>query len=406
MSGNMKEINEKIRDVVLRVMKIESPEIIMKNQSERIRTFISHGSYSIFSVGKASIPMVKGLDRSVIKNSNLSICLTPSPENVDGFMVFKGNHPFPENDTFNSSEAIFNLIGKDNSEKLIFLLSGGSSSLFEKVVSWVSIDRYMEIMHILVTGGYPIEQINSIRCMLSDVKCGKMLNHSNYGEVLILAISDVPGDDISVIGSNPFYPGKTFDPDKELMAKLGIEKHNITYRECRIESDIILAGKKYAGDMLNSIELPYEKIFLGNILDGDVKICSDRLLDLLRNQYKKTGKPFVFSAYGETTSRVTGDGKGGRNCYLSSLILKKTEKSEEFSFVSFATDGQDGNSGLAGFLVDSTLKERIDNDEIERYIQNSDTGNLAIKLKRDINTGPSGNNVSDVVIGYYGGKLQ
>jgi glycerate 2-kinase len=405
MSGNMKEINEKIRDVVLRVMKIESPEVIMKNQIERIRIFISNGSYSIFSVGKASIPMVKGLEETVVKNSNLSICLTPSPQNVEGFIVFKGNHPFPGNDTFSSSEAIFNLIEKDKSEKLLFLLSGGSSSLFEKIVQGVSIDRYMEIMHVLVTGGYPIEQINSIRCILSDVKCGKMLNHSNYGEILILAISDVPGDDISVIGSNPFYPGKSLDPDKDLIAKLGIEKQNITYRECRIESDIILAGRKYASDMLDSIDLSYEKIFLGNILEGDVNICSDRLLELLRNQYKTTGKPFVFSAYGETTSRVTGNGKGGRNCYLSALILKKAEKSEEFSFVSFATDGQDGNSGLAGFLVDNTLKEIIDNDEIERYIQNSDTGNLAIKLKRDINTGPSGNNVSDVVIGYYGGKL-
>ena len=59
--------------------------------------------------------------------------------------------------------------------------------------------------------------------MMTLLKEGKMLNHSNYGEVLILAISDVPGDDISVIGSNPFYPGKTFDPDKELMAKLGIK---------------------------------------------------------------------------------------------------------------------------------------------------------------------------------------
>ncbi len=406
MSGNMKEISEKIRDVVLRTMKIESPDIIMGNQAERIRRFISNGSYSIFSVGKASIPMVKGLDPAIIKNSSLSICLTPSPENMEGFRVFRGNHPFPDTDTFRSSEEIFNLIVEDHSDKLIFLLSGGSSSLFEKVSKGVSIDRYMEIMHLLVTGGYPIDQINSIRCILSDVKCGKMLNHSNYNEILILAISDVPGDDISVIGSNPFYPGKRFDPDKELTERLGLEKQKITYRDCHIESDIILAGKKYAGDMLDNIELPYEKVFLENILEGDVNTCSDKILELLRSRYSKTGKPFVFSAYGETTSKVTGNGKGGRNCYLSSLILEKAENSEEFSFISFATDGQDGNSGLAGFLVDNTLKEIISNAEIDRYIENSDTGNLAIRLHRDLNTGPSGNNVSDVVIGYYGGNLQ
>ncbi len=406
MDRSLEEINQKIRDGIFRTKEQESPENIMKKKNNKIQAFISNSEFSIFAVGKASILMVRGLEQETVKKANLKICLAPNPETLGGFTVFKGNHPFPGDDTFNSSEQIFNMIREDRSEKLLFLLSGGSSSLFEKIAPGISRERYEEIMHKLVSGGYPIDQINSVRCMLSDVKCGKMLNHSNYSSLLILAISDVPGDDISVIGSNPFFPKKKIKLDSRLLETFGIEGQKLEYRQCGVDSEIILAGENYSRALLENLDLPFEKISLGNILKEDVNVCSEKIISMLREKYELKKQPFLFSAYGETTSKVIGNGKGGRNCYLSALILEKADESEEFSFISFATDGQDGNSGLAGFLVDTTLKNSISRDELEKYIINSDTGTLAEKTQRNIFTGPTGNNVSDVVIGYYGGTVK
>lgn len=85
-------------------------------------------------------------------------------------------------------------------------------------------------------------------------------------------------------------------------------------------------------------------------------------------------------------------------------MLQKMGIEENWSFLSLATDGADGNSGLAGFRVDSSLKSQVSDSTIKEYIDRSDAGTLAIKLGRAVNTGPTGNNVSDVVLGYYGGK--
>ncbi|MHB1439195.1 MAG: DUF4147 domain-containing protein [Cuniculiplasma sp.] len=406
MTDALKNVDIAIREAVRNNILKESPSNIVSKYNREMIDFVSGNSFSILAIGKASIPMFKGLDKWLVGHSTLRVCLSPDPEPMSEVTVLKGNHPFPSFDTFDSTEKIMELIRNDRSDSLIFLLSGGTSSLFEKPRQSISRDEYLEIMHKLVNGGFPIEQINSVRCQLSDVKCGKMINHSSYGSILILAISDVPGDDISVIGSNPFFPSVNRDQEISLLEKFHIQFEKTIIRDCNVSGKIILKGEKYARDLMDSIELGIEKIYLGNILKGDVNICAEKITEFLRKEYDRLGKPFLFSASGETTSRVIGNGKGGRNCLLSALILQKMDENEIFTFLSLATDGEDGNSGLAGFIVDSALKKSVIREEINRYVENSDTGTLAIKLKRHIFTGPTGNNVSDVVIGYYGGVIQ
>lgn len=237
MTDALKNVDIAIREAVRNNILKESPSNIVSKYNSEMIDFVSGNSFSILAIGKASIPMFKGMDKWLVGHSTLRVCLSPDPEPMGEVTVLKGNHPFPSFDTFDSTEKIMELIRNDRSDSLIFLLSGGTSSLFEKPRQSISRDEYLEIMHKLVNGGFPIEQINSVRCQLSDVKCGKMINHSSYGSILILAISDVPGDDISVIGSNPFFPSVNRDQEISLLEKFHIQFEKTIIRTMTMMTD-------------------------------------------------------------------------------------------------------------------------------------------------------------------------
>lgn len=399
------EILTTITGGIKEIIKKESPENLVKDQVNFIRKFVGNESFSIVSMGKGAAGMSRGIGKELVNKGKNLLLLSPDDQPVEGFKSFKGNHPVPGKDTFRSSKEILEILKNDSSSNLIFLLTGGSSSLFEVPVIEISEKDYSKIIDKLVKAGLPIDEMNAIRCQLSQVKCGQMVNLTKFKKILILAISDVPMDNLCVIGSNPFYPGcKQAEIHGDFLREAGIEKREISYRDVEVTGKIILNGEKYAKDLLELIPDNIEKLFMGKELSGDVNDCAEKILHTIRMKYDEIKKPFFFTMCGETTSTVKGNGKGGRNCYLSTLILQKMDRDEIWAFLSLATDGADGNSGLAGFLVDSSLKTKVSNSLIEEYVERSDTGSLAIKLERALNFGPTGNNVSDVVLGYYGGR--
>lgn len=406
MNQDIREILTTISNGVKEIIKKESPENLVKDQMKIISRFLGDYSFSIVSMGKGAAGMSRGIDKELVKKGRNLVGLSLDGQLVEGFKFFKGNHPVPGKDTFRSSKEVLKILKNDDSSSLIFLLSGGSSALFEVPIKGISDEEYSKIIAKLVTAGLPIDEMNAIRCQLSQVKCGQMVNLTKFKKILILAISDVPMDDLCVIGSNPFYPGcQQAEIHGNFLREAGVEKREIEYRkDVEVTGKIILNGEKYARDLLELMPDNIEKLFMGKELSGDVNSCSDKILHTIRKKYNEIKKPFFFTMCGETTSMVKENGKGGRNCYLSTLVLQKMDKDEIWGFLSLATDGADGNSGLAGFLVDSSLKVKVSNSMLEEYVERSDTGSLAIKLERALNFGPTGNNVSDVVLGYYGGR--
>jgi glycerate 2-kinase len=147
-------------------------------------------------------------------------------------------------------------------------------------------------------------------------------------------------------------------------------------------------------------ELDGEKINLGSYINGDVKTVSYNIVNILRNLFEIKGKPFWFVCGGETTVNVTGNGYGGRNQELAVRMMENMDKKEEFLFISIGTDGIDGKSTAAGGIVDNSTK--IEN--LETYIDNNDTYTALSQSNGAIITGRTGNNVSDIMLGYYGQK--
>jgi glycerate 2-kinase len=146
----------------------------------------------------------------------------------------------------------------------------------------------------------------------------------------------------------------------------------------------------------------FPAISIGSGLSGNVIEFSSWIVEKAREIYKTEKKPFWFVGGGETTSRIVGKGKGGRNCELALRVMQKFSN-EEFLFSSIGTDGMDGNSGAMGGIADNDLKDKVTNNEIEDSLSRSDSFSLLDKYSSAIITGFTGTNVSDIIIGYYGG---
>ncbi|EQD78595.1 hydroxypyruvate reductase, partial [mine drainage metagenome] len=150
--------------------------------------------------------MANGVLKSKFENSKLKICLSPTgiKGSVEGFLNFKGDHPIPMNDSFESSKHILENLMKTDCDNLIVLLSGGASSLFEIPDAGISRSEISNTTLKLLDNGTDIETFNRIRCSLSSIKCGKILNYLHFKNYYLIMISDVPSDKTYLIGSNPF----------------------------------------------------------------------------------------------------------------------------------------------------------------------------------------------------------
>ena len=366
----------------------------------------------IFSLGKAAVSMANGIEGTKYKDSPLKIILSPYECNgvLDGYKKFVGNHPIPLDDSYTSSKSILKMLQNAGLKNIIVLLSGGASALFEIPEQSIGEENFSRITECLLNAGTDIETLNGIRCGLSSIKCGKIVPQLPFINYRILLISDVPQDRLYLIGSNPFVYHKFALPEhKNKCLSEGIKLNAPIFENkesADIQSDIILSG----GIFVDSLERIMRKdphigniINFNNILSGDIKDIAKLILSKLREEYSLKREGFWFLGHGESTAKVIGGGKGGRNTELSLRIMMEMREDEIFSFMSVATDGDDGNSGLMGIIVDNILKRETIDGNLDIYLKNSDSAGFGEKYSVQIKTGPTGNNVSDIIIGYYGG---
>ena len=366
----------------------------------------------IFSLGKAAISMANGIEDTKYIDSPLKIILSPYECNgaLDGFKKFVGNHPIPLGDSYTSSIAIIKMLQNAGLKNIIVLLSGGASALFEIPEQSIGEENFSRITKCLLDAGTDIETLNGIRCGLSSIKCGKIVPQLPFTNYRILLISDVPQDRLYLIGSNPFAYHKFVLPaPKNKCLGEGVKLNAPIFKSKdgpNIQSDIILSG----GIFVESLEHIMRKdpqivniINFNNILSGDIKDIAKLIPSKLRAEYSLKREGFWFLGHGESTAKVIGGGKGGRNTELSLRMMIEMSKDEIFSFMSVATDGDDGNSGLMGIIVDNNLKRETIDENLDIYLKNSDSAGFGEKYSVHIKTGPTENNVSDIIIGYYGG---
>jgi len=305
---------------------------------------------------------------------------------------------------------------------VIVLVSGGGSALMPLPVHGVTLNDEARVTSLLLRSGASIEEINTVRKHLSQIKGGRLAERLYPATVLTLIISDVVGDRIDSVASGPTSPDPTTYGDGEQVLK----KYQLWSQIPKNPRRIIIQGLK---GLRAETPKPRNKIFkrVHNLIVGSNRASCLAAAAALRKAGYRTrvlsmqiageareaggilgsiandmhdNSPAALVAGGETTVTVKGSGRGGRNQELALSAAVRINGSEGVVVGSFATDGIEGQTDAAGAIVDGTtvkrgLKLRMDPGD---YLKKNDSYSYLSRLNDLVVTGPTGTNVNDIMI--------
>jgi glycerate 2-kinase len=336
--------------------------------------------------------------------------------------LVKGNHPAPDETSVNAGKKIKDVVsGLNTHDVVLFLLSGGGSSLACLPAQGISLKDIQELTNELLKSGASINEINTIRKHLDDIKGGGLLKMASPASIGMLVVSDVVGNPLDVIASGPTVADPTtFQNASEIIKRSlpfeSIPESVLAHFEKGVLQEISETVKP--GDLV--LENSYHKIvacnldsslkaakmakslgFNGSVLTnelvGDSKLAGEYLATRIIDRLE-TRRPIVEIAGGETTVKVTGDGIGGRNLEVALAAVRKLSGFDGTLLITLATDGEDGPTDAAGAYVSGdTLTDALAFGlSPEDYLSRNDSYNFFKKLGGLIRTGPTGTNVNDL----------
>jgi len=381
---------------------------------------------SVFGSGKASVGMAKSL-LPLLKNQvagGIIVTSRLTDDNLSPLLVVEGSHPVPDEKSISGAELLINGLSQLNSDDFfIYLLSGGSSALIEKPIHSITLAEMQETTRLLLHNSVPIHKINAIRKHLSQVKGGR-LGGCTGASGAVLVISDVINDDLSVIGSGPFY----YDPSsyqqcREILGQAAIwDKVSSGVRSIitnGIKGDIPETPKKqndsFSHYLLGTNRTALDQArqtaegaglncyILTSSLEGEARDVAKDLVSLARNgsNHSESFKlPACLLFGGETTVSVHGTGKGGRNQELALAALAEIGRQGNILVLSGGTDGIDGNSIAAGAIADSGffLEGSRLGLAIEPFLEDNNSNAFFQAVGGLLETGPTGTNVMDLTL--------
>jgi len=360
---------------------------------------------NIYSVafGKAADSMTRALNTIIPIKSGIIVIPKGSKAKIKGkkFQIFNPRHPKPDQTSVKAAKEVMKFVqNKKKGELIIFLVSGGSSSLLA-MPDDITLDDKIHVTNLLLKSGVTIQEINCIRKHLSKIKGGKLVKDIKC-DGISLVMSDVEGDDLSSIASGTTYmDDTTYANAIEILEKYkikwkipsevlrvlenGIENKNL--KKSNIQNYIVANNNDCLKNMQKVAEKKGYKVIKIQIF-GDIKKAVTTILENISESQKTC---LIFG--GETTVKVLGKGMGGRNQEIVLRILKNTQKFKKITIASMGTDGIDGNSVFAGAITENI---KIDLDIMKEFLKNSDSGRFFQKQKGNIITNFTHTNLMDI----------
>jgi len=380
----------------------------------------------IVGAGKASAIMARALEKILGEKIVSGIVNTKHGYGcrTERVKINECGHPLPDKKSLEGTEEIIAFLKERKREDLILaLISGGGSSILAKPEEGLSLSDKVKTNNHLLRCGASIHDINCVRKHISAVKGGKLASMTK-ARVVCLIISDVVGDDPSVIASGPF----TSDDTTFRKALLILEKYNLTSRipsavlrhiqggvgekrgETKRHTEVkhfVIARNhdalKAAG--MEAGALGYNTFVLSSLVEGesrDVARFHAQVAKQILETDEPVKKPACIISGGETTVTLNGKGKGGPNCeFVLSAALEI--KGKDIVVAAIDTDGEDFTDA-AGALADGKTVDDV--EEAQRFLENNDSYTYLRKKKALIFTGPTGTNVNDVRVLVIGKKRQ
>ena len=377
----------------------------------------------VISLGKAGHTMAEALTQQVGESSLEGIVASsvePSAQ-VRGFRYFRGGHPAPNAESIRAANAIRKALDAQTAASLvIFLLSGGGSSIVEKPIDdEISLDDLIATYRALVHSGAPIAEINAIRKHLSAVKGGRLAQAAFPAQQVSLLVSDVPDNTPDALASGPTMPDSTSvedcyriaekhglppqfpPPTRELFERHALEETPKSDDQAFYRSRwwTILSNQTAVEQAKAAAERAGFAVHVDNSCDDwDYERAAEYLLKRLRELQKECPRVCLISG-GEVTVKVTNGGIGGRNQQFALACAAKIA-GENITVLSAGTDGVDGNSPAAGAVADGTTIARAQSSGLDfrTSLEKFDAYPFFSLVGDVLETGPTGNNLRDLRI--------
>ena len=346
------------------------------------------GRLILLAAGKAAGSMTEvaeahyldGLGIAAERLSGVAVARHGYGRHLRRVRMIEAGHPIPDAAGLEGADRALKLADSaDANDLVLVLMSGGASANWIAPAEGISFEDKQAVTRALLRSGATIGEINTVRKHLSRIKGGRLALHAHPAKLMTIAISDVPGDDPSAIGSGPTIP----DPTTLRDARAIVAKYNLgvpdsitrALNESKNEtpksgdsifacSQLVLAARP--ADAMRAAEVAvraagYDCVSLGDRIEGEareVAAAHARLAYGLRTQ----GKRAVIISGGELTVTLRGKGRGGPNQEYALALAIALAETPGVAALAADTDGTDGGGGAAsdpaGALVDGELVAR------------------------------------------------
>lgn len=383
----------------------------------------------VLGAGKAGSTMATAIEDVLGDRitSGLIIVKYGHLEKLGKIKTLEAGHPVPDQNGFNGAQDIYqHALLADEKTLVICLISGGGSALMPLPVDGVTLEDKQATTQVLLSCGATIHEINTVRKHLSVVKGGGLAKAIYPATLITLILSDVVGDDLDSIASGPCVPDfTTFSDCNALFSRYSIENQIpasvIQHINAGLSGSVpetpkaadffsktqnVIVGSNFDALLKSkerAEELGYNTLILSSLFEGETRDLADYHMAMVREiqlHAYPLPRPACLLSGGETTVKIKGTGKGGRNQEFVLAASLKMSGQKNIVVLSAGTDGTDGPTDAAGAIADGTtlLRAREAGLEAEQFLANNDSYHFFKELNDLYITGPTNTNVMDLRI--------
>lgn len=397
-------------EICRRAINDSLPDAAIARALERLPS--TDGETIIVSIGKAAWQTAHAAYLILGKQATRGIVITKyghSQGEIGPFSIYEAGHPVPDENSVSASQAVLEqTAGLCESDRVLFLVSGGGSALFE--VPLIPLEELASITGQLLSCGADITQINAIRKRLSAVKGGRFAEWCAPAHVFSILLSDIIGDPPDMIASGPAYPDSSTVEQTEALVnhyqlKLSDKARKLLRRELPkqlpnvttlVTGSVSTLCKDAAA---HAQSLGYYPVLLTDRLQCEA--CeAGRFLSAIAQTHSAEARKTAYVLGGETVVKVVGNGLGGRNQELALAATEGLRGLPNAVLISVGSDGTDGPTDAAGGIVDGTTAEHLAEQGISvaEVLSRNDAYHALEKAQGLIMLGPTGTNVNDVTV--------
>ena len=377
------------------------------------------GRAVIIGAGKASGAMAKALE-DVWDGPLEGLVVTRYGYRVptERLEVVEAAHPVPDAAGLAAARRILELVqGLTKDDLVLCLISGGGSSLLALPAEGLTLEDKQAVNKALLKSGATISEMNTVRKHLSAIKGGRLAAAAAPARMVTLMISDVPGDDPSIIASGPTVPDPSTNQDAlGIIAKYGIEVPESVLARLRKGDETPKPGHEIFANVENimiatpqaSLEAAavvarnagFKPVILGDSIEGesrDVALVHAGIARQCAMRGQPEVPPCVLISGGETTITLKGKGKGGRNTEFLLALAIALDGMPRIYALAGDTDGVDGSEDNAGAMIcpDTLARAEEAGLNAKAMLADNDPYSFFKGIGDLLETGPTLTNVND-----------